>query len=449
MTTCNRCGKLTYEGLGSCQYCGAPLAGKVGSGVDPKMTPAQPELPAWLESLRAGERPRGTTGNQSSYTIDSPVDKDALPSWMRPESAEQVSADQYAVRRPAAMPAPNTDGGRGIAASSLIDEQSLPGWMRGNESTASSQTNISAASLVQPDALPEWMKTAQQPVTPTTPGAAVPRQSSEPIIPPHGIAANSLVDPQAVPAWMSGQGGLNGSPLPTNGPVNMPAASLLDMNTLPDWLRESGQEQKPAGVEVNPPARPGQAPSPNGGLTAPSLIDLNALPAWLRGEADQGQGRASTAAPAARSFNVPPRVENVRVPSRPRGEMGPREQSEAAANVFASILGVASPVPNFPPQTPGSAMGTALPSSQGQPPMGGFGASAQSASAGQLTTPGYSGSPGAEYPGGYSMLGVQQPGIPQQSAANPSRMAPSGQLEPNAKAPKRGFLETIRSWFSR
>ncbi|HEX3641582.1 MAG TPA: hypothetical protein VHV10_09850, partial [Ktedonobacteraceae bacterium] len=44
----------------------------------------------------------------------------------------------------------------------------------------------------------------------------------------------------------------------------------------------------------------------------------------------------------------PPRVENVRVPSRPRSEMASSETSEMAASVFASMLGVASSAPNFP-----------------------------------------------------------------------------------------------------
>ena len=47
-------------------------------------------------------------------------------------------------------------------------------------------------------------------------------------------------------------------------------------------------------------------------------------------------------------YNIPPRVENVRVPSRPRGEINPNDDNEAAANVFASMLGVASTAPNFP-----------------------------------------------------------------------------------------------------
>ena len=68
LITCNRCGKLTYEGFGSCQYCGALFSGKSGSGVDPKTgVPEQPELPAWLESLRDGERPAESSSEQFNY----------------------------------------------------------------------------------------------------------------------------------------------------------------------------------------------------------------------------------------------------------------------------------------------------------------------------------------------------------------------------------------------
>ena len=472
---CNRCGKLTYEGFGTCQFCGAPLSGRIGSGVDPKAgAPEQPELPAWLESLRNGERPAESSGEQFNHASNVPVDKDALPSWMRPESAEHISADQRAVRRPASLPAPNTDGGfaGGITANSLIDEQSLPSWMRENQSAAdlSTQRDISAASLVQPEAAPAWMRTVQQSASPAASAPATPIQYAEPAIPSQGIAANSLVDPQAMPTWVSGQSGSNQLP-PAGG--NIAAGSLLDMSALPNWLRENGQEQKPVRVEINPPARPGQVGGTNASVAAPSLIDVNALPAWLR--AEQGRDGASPAVSAPRTFNVSPRVENVRVPSRPRGEMGSREQSEAAANVFASMLGVASPVPKIerrlassatPSKIAGNAAGYLPP--QGRLHMGSV---ELSGGAGPGPTPGYAAGSGG-YQGhqggpheridrrsashevsirtplrsaeGSYMLGVQQPGVPLQQPA----MTANRQMESNSKTVKRGFLETIRGWFS-
>jgi hypothetical protein len=435
LVTCNRCGKLTYEGFGSCQYCGTPLSGKAGGGVDPKM--GAPELPAWLESLRAGEQPVDSSGEQFNYAIHTPDDKDALPSWMRPESSEHISADQRAMRRPASMPAPNTDGT--ITASSLIDERSLPSWIRGGQPGAdlSDQRNIPAASLVQPDAVPQWMKTMQQ--SPSIP----PRHAADPAIPPQGIAANSLIDPQAVPSWMAGQSGP-----PPGG--NIAAGSMVDMNALPQWLRENGQGQPQARVEINSPGQSGQVAGQHESISAPSLIDVNALPDWLRAGTNPGQGQgygqrqqAAPVTPAARTFNVPPRVENMRVPSRPRGEMGSREQSEAAASVFASMLGVASPAPIFSPPTPavmaGFPSGAQLYPPQGQQQMSNVG--------GPSPLPDSASGPGV-YPGyqaNNAVLGVQQPGTWQQSPG----MAAKGQMEPNSKASKRGFLETIRGWFSR
>jgi hypothetical protein len=435
LVTCNRCGKLTLEGSGSCQYCGTPLSGKAGGGVDPKM--GAPELPAWLESLRAGEQPKESSGEQFNYAIQNPVDRDALPSWMRPESADHISADQRAVRRPASLPAPNTDGT--LTANSLIDERALPSWIRGDQQAEdlSGQRNISVASLVQPDAVPQWMKTFQQPVP------IPPRQPADQAVPPQAIAASSLVDPQAVAGWMSGQSG------PQAG-ENIAAGSLVDANALPQWLGENRQVQPPARVEISSADRSGQPARGNEGISAPSLIDVNALPEWLRAGINPGQEQgygqrqqAAPAAPAARTFNVPQRVENVRVPSRPRAEMGSREQSEAAANVFASMLGVASPAPTFSTATPSVMTGTMsrkqAPSTQGQSQMGGVG--------GPSPMPASAAGPGAypEYQAGYSVLGVQQPGIPQQS----SGMATSGQKGPSSRASKRGFLETIRGWFSR
>ena len=76
-----------------------------------------------------------------------------------------------------------------------------------------------------------------------------------------------------------------------------------------------------------------------------------------RQNATQQPGPGVANGPRQATFGVPPRPDNMRVPSRPRGEMGPREESEVAANVFASMLGVASSAPNYP-----------APSSQSQSP---------------------------------------------------------------------------------
>src|SRR5207248_11411116 len=122
------------------------------------------------------------------------------------------------------------------------------------------------------------------------------------------------------------------------------------------------------------------------------------------------------------------------VPSRPRGEMASHEQSEVAANVFSSMLGVASTAPSFSSQPPGQALGDSA--GQSQPSMS------------QMPqTQGYTG-----YQGGYSM--GNQSAWPQQPASGSNMMpAMPGQeqnVPPSASKPaRRGFLDTIRSWFSR
>jgi len=426
---CTSCGKLTYESMENCQYCGVLLPGKIRGGMDPKMgAPELPELPSWLESLRAHELPGKTAGPQLSYSTGDFVDNDALPSWMRQESAEYSSADQSPLRQAAATPAYNTGGPAftsGISANSLIDEQALPPWMHEDQS-ASPQRNIAASRLVQPDALPEWMRNAQQQPATMTPAAAQPTTATT----PQGLSGNSLIDPRAIPAWMSeqNQGGPGAS---TGGQTGLAGNSLIDMNALPNWMREGGQEQSPARPDFNIPAQYGQPPSTNAGLAAPSLIDVNALPEWLR--AGSGQGPAGIPASPAPAY-LPPRVESVRVPNRPRVDMGPREQSEVAANVFASMLGVASPTPFFPSQPP-SGMNASPP--PGQPQMGGVAGGSQP----------WAGEPG---PGSYAAgnAGYLQPGATAYPQANPSA-TPHGQTDPNARAVKGGFLETIRSWFSR
>jgi hypothetical protein len=160
--TCSNCGAPVRADLAYCQNCGTPLSNTGKLVGDPKMTALEkPELPAWLESLRTGEHPAVSTSGPLNFHGPEPGDEGALPGWMRSENADP-SEGTYPARRPASMPAPQTDGEyippRGIAASSLIDEQALPSWMQeNNPSRQSAPGNISASSLVQPDALPDWM----------------------------------------------------------------------------------------------------------------------------------------------------------------------------------------------------------------------------------------------------------------------------------------------------
>ena len=437
MIKCTSCGKLTYESMENCQYCGALLPGKVGSGTGPKAgAPELSELPSWLESLRAHELPGPAAGPQFNYAPGDSVDRDAVPSWMGQENAEYTSADQSPLRQAAAAP-PYDMGGpaftSGIPANSLIDEQALPPWMQ-EEQPAPAQRNIAASSLVQPDALPEWMRNAQQQPATAAPVSDQPEAAAT----LQGLSGNSLIDPRAIPAWMAeqSQGGPGAS---TGGQAGFAGNSLINMNALPNWMHEGDQEQRPARPEVNIPAQYGRPASTNAGLSAPSLIDVNALPEWLR--AGAGQEPAGIPASPVSAYALP-RVESVRVPNRPRGDMGAREQSEVAANVFASMLGVASPTPFFPAQPSGSMNASPPP---GQPQVGGAAAGSQTWAGG----PGPMAGP-PPVPGSYAAgnTGYQQPGAPPYPQANPP-VAPYGQTNPDARPAKRGFLETIRSWFSR
>jgi hypothetical protein len=513
--TCNRCGELAQAGLANCRRCGMSLYSANQGGADSqKDVRERSELPTWLESLRVNERPNSPTSGQPFFSTADLIDEGALPSWMRPENAEMMekgNSGKYPAWRPASIPAPDTDKGtippKGFPARSLIDEQSLPSWVQGNQHniqattgampvTPDSQGNFSAASLIQPDDLPDWMKSLPQsshlPVPPNnvwrgerpstsqvrinsyTPNAA--NSNSNPL--PQRFSAQEQVDPRATPHWMSGQPGQQAGYPPTAPPQGeqsgLPASTLLDVNSLPAWLREEEHMQsQPGQMQAYSPGHSGQIPGGNN-LTGASLIDANALPDWLRSyEAQQQAGMPPMANIRPLSNGPSPRVENVRVPSRPRGEMAAHEQSEVAANVFSSVLGVASSAPYFPSAAPGSQWNAPSQGFQGgqpQPPAGtqwnapsqpsgfagvppaqGYNAGYQGGQQGAYPAGGYAGYAG---PGGFP-AGVQS-GMAQQPPVSGSGMLgePSmtgQQSKTNAsgsKPAKRGFIETIRSWFS-
>lgn len=502
MITCNRCGRSIHAGSAYCPGCGLPLSNMTRGGAG---SSDQPELPAWLESLRVSERPVGageSAEGQAGYSTNDFFEEGALPGWMRPENPEMPDAGnsgKYPAWRPASLPAPNTDSEflppAGFAAGSLIDEQSLPSWLQEKQPGAvqPASKNISASSLIQPEAIPDWLQKMSQPQQPSgnqplAPGGNTPFSAQNnqadmtyPSPAAQGFSAHDLIDQQALPPWLAGsanspaqtnqssqQVGFTHSPVPplTPGPLNPPsgigASSLLDMNALPGWLRESEQGQghtrqgytQPQDV---PPARPGQTFNGNtngGGLTGASLIDMNALPNWLRSsEEGQGQQRGPVGNPRPTPYGSPPRAENIRVPSRPRGEVAPYDQSEVAANVFSSMLGVASTAPYFPPQ----------PSFTSGPQQGLQGEQFQQQQLGQslMQPPNPSGSPpqmNNVMPGIQAgFTGGNQPGRPgQQPPANwaGTQSYPTGSDQGSnapssgAKPARRGIIETIRSWFT-
>jgi len=503
--TCKRCGKSVQAGAIYCPVCGLPLSNE------------QSELPAWLESLRTSERPSGSKASadgQAGYMSPEFSEEGALPSWMRSEKLDLSEAGNSAkipAWRPSSMPAPNTDSDflppAGFAASSLIDEQSLPSWLQEKQPGASSPApkNIEASSLVQPDALPDWIRnlpqsqqsSAAQPPAPgnNPPFAGQNNQAAgmaNPAPAPQGFSARELIDQQALPSWLAGQ---TSSPTQANPPgsqaafhnqVPSPApgqpgpqsgigaSSLIDTNSLPGWLRESEQgqgypQQGYMQAQNIRPGQPGQAPNGNsngGNLTGASLIDMNSLPGWLRA-AEEGQGRQESMGTARSTpSGNPPRVEHVPVPGRPRGEVGQYEQSEVAANVFSSMLGVASSAPYFPSQpgsTPGYQQGFQGESFQQQP-----------APTQMRQMPAQSPNPSGALPQANNAIPTMQPGLPGQGylPGGPQAYAPgtpgqqlppySGAASPSqinngqrpganpsgGKPARRGFIETIRSWFS-
>lgn len=464
------------------------------------------------------------------------------------------------VLRSAGQGAPNTDENylaqRGMSANSLVDQQSLPSWMRQEQQGGfgEAQRNIPAASLIQPDSVPDWMKTiqpsnnAQNNQQPAAALVTDPFNQSPAVA--KGFSAQDLIDPNALPSWMT-QGKSQAGPKTPDQGGPFSASSLVDESVLPSWMRQADQGYKqgaaqpqsgawsapaspppqaqqpwqspPQGGATWQPAQPsqgqpsgplqsnsGRQPSvgvpPNHPFSASSLVDVNALPPWLRPDdaqrpeyyngqttrqAGNGEGQQRPA------YGVPPRVDNVRVPSRPRGEV-PTEGTEVAANAFASMLGVASTVPNFPlhgqqgPQGPqGVPAGQGvqgLPPYQGQqsgpmnmPPSIGMGGGPV-----QGMPQGFGGYPPQQPPqgtmpanqppmqqgyaqGGYNNYAAQgnypPMGVPPTLAGgsqgagngynpmqNPQGMgnvSMPGEQQANMKPAKRGIFEVIRGWFIR
>ena len=165
MITCSRCGKVVPGGLSNCQYCGMPVTSRNEFGGSPgNVGSEQPELPAWLQSLRAGTQPTYSTGTPTNFSGGNLIEEGALPGWLQSGDADAgiTPSGQQPALRPSSMPAPTTDGvilAKGsMSAQSLIDEQSLPSWM---QEQANAQQGIAASSLVQPDALPPWLRNAE------------------------------------------------------------------------------------------------------------------------------------------------------------------------------------------------------------------------------------------------------------------------------------------------
>jgi hypothetical protein len=549
--TCNRCGSISPASVVSCQNCGAPLSNNNEIGLSSSRSfQEQPELPAWLESLRAGERPSMPADNPSNFSTADLIEEGSLPSWMRsgrPEMNDTSLSSPHLSLRPSSAPGPNTDDSKGINAKSLIDEQSLPSWMQENKQpTGPIPGGLAASSLVQQDFMPDWMKSLQQrsPISDALPSPAQPMASPSSAFPvqpkqapmpertneispgvARGFSASDLVDKQSLPSWMTQQEGRASVPAQPAAGETLASSSLVDVDALPSWLRESNQQgqksgglppvqsypwqatQPPMQAEASqqlsfgqsmPPSMPqgspvwqppqvpftpemNTMPAQGGGMSAASFIDPNALPQWLRSGAEQSH-QAGSAIPfqppmanQRSGYNIPPRVENVRVPSRPRGEINPNEGNEAAANVFASMLGVASTSPNFPGSPPVQGYGMqGGPGVQGMPaspmqnpsPLGnmpGQGAGFNNSQGMQGPPQSYPGEfNGGRYPtgnlgqGNYP-TGNSFSGGPQYQAGSsgvPSTPNGMGNLgmetdgqRASTKPAKKGWFDMIRDWF--
>lgn len=489
MITCNRCGNVNPVNAVMCQKCGTPLVDRVESeSGQSRVGREQQELPAWLESLRASGPPVPSVNNPANFHAADIVDEENLPSWMRShhDVADNPPSNPYPALRASSMSAPNTDMGRfaeqRISAGSLIDEQALPQWLQQDKQASAPQQGIDASSLVQPDDMPEWMKTMQPqnstPAHPALPGAGM-------AAPPSGFLARDLIDQSSLPAWLSQQGGQETANQAHSGREGAPgpafsASSLLDMNSVPRWLRDIDKGQQTQSNQLwqgpQPPMQgapthnPAMNTMPADNLSAGSFTDASSLPNWLHEGNEQRQagipaqqgpvapGYQSGQRPERPVYSAPPRTGSVRVPNRPRTEVEPTENSEAAASDFASMLGVASVAPRFPApqngmQAPQWSQAGYAPMQQGpQPQMGG-------ARPGQAAAQGFTGpqpfqspyGPGynSDYPGGFQ--GPVPGPMPQQGVYNSSVgvsiQGETGEQEPTAK--KRGFFEFFRSWFSR
>src|SRR2546421_318169 len=86
----------------------------VDSGMSPRSASLQqPGLPAWLESLRAGEHSASPANTEANFPAADFVDENSLPSWMRAERNEardNTGANPPVSVRPSSLPSPITDG---------------------------------------------------------------------------------------------------------------------------------------------------------------------------------------------------------------------------------------------------------------------------------------------------------------------------------------------------
>ena len=349
-------------------------------------------LPVWLKSQgaqaeqTAAAQPKGQPGVSDSpsgiFSAAELVDTHALPTWLRdqePNGTPEPSAG--------AAPAAPLGGVSGIfSAAELVDTHALPTWLKaqeqaGNASPAVSSASgvfeavrppsskmtpmpagfaaqqtgaFSAAELVDTKALPTWLKDAGPGAgaQSSQSGAKAPAREAE-----SKMSASELVDTGSLPVWLRGAEGASGSlssPGASAGSFSaargtppsaaasdqtggFSAASLVDPQALPEWLRpaQSGALNPGAVSSQSGPASDwGRDPHEQSGFSAAALIDRNELPEWM-------QGQEGVQRPGAQSMEDDAEEgPQARVPRRPRLSTEPdRAPSQAAASVFSSVLG--------------------------------------------------------------------------------------------------------------
>src|SRR5947209_19452807 len=104
---CNRCGSRSPAGATTCQRCGALLSDTNEQGFSPRRgAQEQAELPAWLESLRASDKPsaKGSSGVDPMQAAG----EGAVPVWMRSAEGEAKETPlPQSTLRPSSFSAPN------------------------------------------------------------------------------------------------------------------------------------------------------------------------------------------------------------------------------------------------------------------------------------------------------------------------------------------------------
>ncbi|HEU5368247.1 MAG TPA: hypothetical protein VFU69_07275, partial [Ktedonobacterales bacterium] len=354
-------------------------------------------LPVWMkaqESPGAPEAPAapenaGPTGSASGlFSAAELVDTHALPVWLKDQGPPTGSVPAVSSGSPGQSgPAGSTSGV--FSASELVDTAALPVWMKAQD-PGSSQTSggsgaltgrpsgskitpmpagfsgqqsgvFSVSELVDTKALPAWLKDAggESGAAASGGGQDTLARDTE-----GRMAAAELVDTSALPAWLGGTNA--GSPGASSGPGSgglsasagappaaaapdqtggFSAASLVDPDALPEWLKPAQSGPLPSGsAPLNRSSAPLTSQSGAGwgeyssneqsGLSGASLVDPDELPEWMRSQ--EGLQRPGNGPLDGGAEEAP----QARVPRRPHLSTEPdRAPSQAAASVFSSVLG--------------------------------------------------------------------------------------------------------------